>query len=411
MNEHGLLLREWKALVDSYKASMKATDLSPQQAYQEALKTRAELLNGVSGLSESDAISIILEHNEDQFDSLTRRVLADPQGAKPAYTMADARVKYVKDKGIASNTKKMQRIDRAFQRLEDAIGAPTEIALVDLKKKHGEKWLDTLKDYRQANGQPYAVDTMKRMTNDLKAVVNHAINFVDFDKPVSNPFSKLPFPTEDQIKAVEKKAPMPDDMMHAITARIAQRARVPDLLKIWKMLTVTGCRLSEIGFLQMKDLDLDGSETGGIPVVHIRPNDYRRVKDLATMRTLPLVGRGLEAAREQAAKRSSEGARSSDALFPAYAKVKHDQNATDTAASNLSQTLMKHVRAESGRDPRIAVHSLRHRLLDKLRDVDASEATRDPFAGHASKSTGDRVYGSVAARVRELHRYALRAEL
>jgi integrase len=337
MKEHALLLREWKALADSYKASMKAAELSPQQAYKEALKRRVELLNGVVGLSEADAVSVILEHNGGQFDSLTRRVLADPAGAKPAYTMADARVKYVKDKGIGSNIKKMQRIDRAFNQLEEAIGAPKEIALVDLKKKHGEKWLDTLKIYRQANGQPYAVDTMKRMTNDLKAVVNHAITFVDFDKPVSNPFTKLPFPDEEQIKAVDRKASMPDHMMHAITARIEKRARVPDLLTIWKMLTVTGCRLSEIGFLQMKDIDLDGSQSGGIPVVHVRPNEFRRVKDLATMRTLPLVGRGLEAAREHVAKRAAEGAEPGDALFPAYAKVKNDQNATDTAASNLSK--------------------------------------------------------------------------
>ncbi|AXI56442.1 hypothetical protein C1J05_19755 [Sulfitobacter sp. JL08] len=321
VKEHALLLREWKALSDTYKASIKATELSPQQAYNEALKKRAELLNGVVGLSEADAVSVILEHSGDQFDSLTRRVLADPKVAKPAYTLADARVKYVKDKGIGSNIKKMQRIDRAFDRLEEAIGPPKEIALVDLKKKHGEKWLDTLKDYRQANGQPYAVDTMKRMTNDLKAVVNHAITFVDFDKPVSNPFTKLPFPSKEQIKAVERKASMPDDMMHLITARIAQRARVPDLLTIWKMLSVTGCRLSEVGFLQMKDIDLDGSESEGIPVVHVRPNEFRRIKDLATMRTLPLVGRGLEAARQHAAKRAAEGAGPGDALFPAYAKV------------------------------------------------------------------------------------------
>ncbi len=98
-----------------------------------------------------------------------------------------------------------------------------------------------------------------------------------------------------------------------------------------------------------------------------------------------------------------------DAVFPAYAKVKGNENATTTAASYLSQTLMKHIRAVT-EDGKVVVHSLRHRLLDKLRDAGASEAQRDPFAGHSSKSTGDRVYGSVEARVRELNLWVQRAD-
>lgn len=125
-------------------------------------------------------------------------------------------------------------------------------------------------------------------------------------------------------------------------------------------------------------------------------------------RTWAECGEGLNAARKHIVQRRSEGASPHDAVFPAYAKVKNNENATATAAANLSKTLMKHVRAVAS-DDRLVVHSLRHRLLDKLRDAGASEAVRDPFAGHSPRSTGDKTYGSVEARVRELHRWIEKA--
>ncbi len=407
--EYEALMREWQALVDTFRARNGSDVRSPQERYKDALRARTELLSGVYGLDAPDARDLILEQLGPKMDPLVRTVLINPEAGPPEFTLADARNKYVRDKGIASNIKKMQRLDRVFERLGDAGIVPDALALVDLKKAHGQDWLDTLKQYRnERTGQHYAVDTMKRMTNDLKAIVNHAINFVDFDKPVSNPFMKLPFPNEDQIRAVEKTDSMSDDLLAEISTRIEQRSRIPELSVLWRLLAATGCRLSEIGFLQVRDIDLDGYDTGGIPVVHVRPNQFRGIKDLATMRTLPLTGAGLQSAREHLAKRLSEGAIPEDAVFPAYAKIKHNENATATAAANLSKTLMKHVRAVTS-VKKIVVYSLRHRLLDKLRDAGASEAVRDPFAGHASKSTGDRTYGSIGARVRELHRWAEKA--
>lgn len=315
--EYEVLMREWEALVDSYRARKGADVRTPEERYRDALRERTELLSGVQGLEEWEARDLIIEKLGPEMDPLVRSVLINPEAGPPAFTLEDARNKYVRDKGIASNIKKMQRLDRAFERLRDAEIDPSSLALADLKKSHGQAWLDTLKRYKNEHtGQRYAVDTMKRMTNDLKAIVNHAINFVDFDKHVSNPFMKLPFPQEEQIKAVEKTNPMPDDVLVEITARINQRSRIPELSVLWHLLVVTGCRLSEVGFLQMRDVDLDGSNTDGIPVVHIRPNDFRGIKDLATMRTLPLTGTGLQAARTYVAKRLSEGANPEDGVFP-----------------------------------------------------------------------------------------------
>ncbi|WP_113911790.1 tyrosine-type recombinase/integrase [Roseovarius dicentrarchi] len=407
--EFEALMREWQALVDTYRARKGADVRSPEERYKDALRQRTEFLTGVTGLDEWEARDLILEQMGPKMDPLVRSVLINPEAGPPAFTLEDARNKYVKDKGIAANIKKMQRLDRAYERLTQAGLNAKELALVDLRKAHGQAWLDALKAYRNENtGKPYAVDTMQRMTTDLKAIVNHAISFVDFDKPVTNPFMRLPFPEKDQLKAVEVVTSMPDKILSDITARIDERSRIPELATLWRLLVVTGCRLSEIGFLQMKDVDLEGSQTGGIPVVHIRPNEFRRIKDLGGMRTLPLTGEGLDAARKHIAQRRSEGASLHDAVFPAYAKVKNNENATATAAANLSKTLMKHVRAVAT-DDRLVVHSLRHRLLDKLRDAGASEAVRDPFAGHSPRSTGDKTYGSVEARVRELHRWIEKA--
>jgi len=407
--EYEALMREWQALVDAFRADKGSDVRTPEERYKDALRQRTELLSGVRGLDEGDAAELIIEELGAEMDPLVRSVLINPEVGPPAFTLEDARNKYVKDKGIASNIKKMQRLDRAFERLGETDIDPSSLALVDLKKVHGQSWLDTLKAHRNENtGKPYAVDTMRRMTTDLKAIINHAIAFVDFDKPVINPFMKLPFPKENQMKAVEKVASMPDKVLSDITARIEGRSRIPELATLWRILVVTGCRLSEVGFLQMKDVDLEGVQTSGIPVVQIRPNEFRGIKDLGVMRTLPLSGEGLDAARKHIAQRYAEGAASDDAVFPAYAKVKNNENATATAAGNLSGTLMKHVR-EVASDDRLVVHSLRHRLLDKLRDAGASEAVRDPFAGHSPRSTGDKTYGSVEARVRELHRWIEKA--
>lgn len=407
--EYEALMREWQALVATYKTRKYVDVRTPEERYKDALRQRTELLTGVTGLDEGDARDLILEQIGSKMDPLVRSVLINPEAGPPKFTLEDARNKYVKDKGIAANIKKMQRLDRAFERLTQAGLIAKELALVDLRKVHGQAWLDALKAYRNENtGKPYAVDTMQRMTTDLKAIVNHSISFVDFDKPVTNPFMKLPFPEKGQIQAVEVVTSMPDKILLEITTRIDERSRIPELATLWRLLIVTGCRLSEIGFLQMKDLDLEGSQTGGIPVVQIRPNEFRRIKDLGGMRTLPLTGEGLEAARKHIAQRRAEGACPLDAVFPAYAKVKNDENATATAAASLSKTLMKHVRAVAS-DDKLVVHSLRHRLLDKLRDAGASESVRDPFAGHSPKSTGDKTYGSVGARVRELHRWIEKA--
>ncbi|MEP5168809.1 MAG: tyrosine-type recombinase/integrase [Shimia thalassica] len=407
--EYEILMSEWQSLVGTFRAQKSDDIRTPEERYKDALAQRAQLLDGVRGLSEEEARDIIIEQIGSQLDPLLRTVLIDPNVGPPAFTLEDARIKYVRDKGIAANIKKMQRIDRAFERLEAAGIKPSGLALEALKKAHGQAWLDALKGYRnEQTGKPYAVDTMKRMTTDLKAIVNHAIAYVDFDKHITNPFMKLPFPAKDQMKAVEKIDSMPDDTLSEITTRIDQRSRIPELSTLWRLLTVTGCRLSEVGFLQMRDVDLNGTDTGGIPVVHIRPNEFRNIKDLATMRTLPLTGSGLEAAQTHIALRFKEGANNDDAVFPAYAKIRRDENATSSAASALSKTLMKHIRIVSPNN-KIVVHSLRHRLLDKLRDAGASEAVRDPFAGHSSKSTGDKTYGSVQARVRELHRWIEKA--
>lgn len=407
--EYEALMREWQALVATYKTRKDVDVRTPEERYKDALRQRTELLTGVTGLDERDARDLILEQIGSKMDPFVRSVLINPEAGPPKFTLEDASNKYVKDKGIAGNIKKMQRLERAFKRLQAAGIDASSQAIVDLKKLHGQKWLDALKAYRNENtGKPYAVDTMRRMTSDLKAIVNHAISYVDFDTSVTNPFMKLPFPEESQMRAVEKVASMPDHFLKEITERIDQRSRIPELATLWRLLVVTGCRLSEIGFLQMKDVELEDSQTGGIPVVHIIPNPFRGIKDLSGMRTLPLTGEGLEAARKHIAQRNAEGASLQCAVFPAYAKVKNNENATATAAANLSKTLMKHVRAVTS-DDKLVVHSLRHRLLDKLRDAGASESVRDPFAGHSPRSTGDKTYGSVGARVRELHRWIEKA--
>lgn len=117
----------------------------------------------------------------------------------------------------------------------------------------------------------------------------------------------------------------------------------------------------------------------------------------------------MEAAKQHIRKRVSDGAGPEDVVFPAYAHCKADENATVTDAGRRSSALMRHVFVVTD-DKKFTDHSLRHGLLNKLRDAGASEAVRDPCAGHPSKSIGDRVDHSREARERELRGWIEKAQ-
>ena len=115
----------------------------------------------------------------------------------------------------------------------------------------------------------------------------------------------------------------------------------------------TGARLAEITGLEAKDVDLDKA------ILHIRPNDRRGLKTKTSTRSIPLSQRATECLRQHQVGRSN-----TDPIFPAYAKPRGNDSA--------SAMLMKRLRTVITYK-KITMHSLRHRMKDKLRNSGCPE--------------------------------------
>ena len=160
---------------------------------------------------------------------------------------------------------------------------------------------------------------------------------------------------------------------------------------IWRILEGTGCRLAEVTGLRVEDVNTDGP----LPSIRVRWHEERRVKTKTSMRTVPLVGDTLEAAKE-----ALKLTRTGNMLFPSYGR--------DGGPAAASGALMKHVR-EVTTNPKHVVHSLRHNMQDRLILAEVATLDRNLILGHALGGVGDRVYGGDAAKLRVTTRAMKRA--
>ena len=126
--------------------------------------------------------------------------------------------------------------------------------------------------------------------------------------------------------------------------------------------------------LERQDVDEDQG------CLHIRPNGHRGLKTRNSSRTLPLSPRALKAMTPFLA-RVEEG----DApIFPRYAQERGNDRA--------SAMLMKRLRGQIT-DKKKTIHSLRHRMKDRLRNTDCPESLSLAILGHSQNTIADN-YGS-----------------
>ena len=131
--------------------------------------------------------------------------------------------------------------------------------------------------------------------------------------------------------------------------------------------------MAEITGLEAKDVNLEKA------ILHIRPNDRRGLKTKTSTRSIPLSHRATECLRQQ-----QVGLADTDPIFPAYAKPRGNDSA--------SAMLMKRLRTVIT-DKKITMHSLRHRMKDKLRNTGCPENLSMEILGHAQGSVAAN-YGS-----------------
>lgn len=239
--------------------------------------------------------------------------------------------------------------------------------------KNRFEWTE-LQDLTRADANAYRDLLLSRMSPNsvqrnlgvVKAAVNHVL--LEHDLDFRNVFQAI------KIKGAGSsntdRLPITDEQLALITPAFASSDVAHALLML---LTDTGARLAEVTGLEAKDADLE------MAILHIRPNERRGLKTKTSTRSIPLSQRATECLRQH-----KVGLSGSDAIFPSYAQPRGNDKA--------SAMLMKRLRTVIS-DKKITMHSLRHRMKDKLRNSGCPENLSMEILGHAQGSVAAN-YGS-----------------
>jgi len=402
--QHALVEVEFQTLIKTAgrPRPKSARQLTPMEAAAAAKREAEELLSGIVGLDDEDDRREVLAENLAQkmgADPVLYRAVVSP-GAIPGPTLEDARRLYLKERlrgGQGINRRESEvGLDRVFGRVFEALGDRAGVALVDLKRADARAVRDFLLAAEKKTGAGLlSLGSVQRELGQVKAVISFAIREFDLVGKAVNPFDGLPVEPADPEQApeteAEKRDPLPPGVIKAVRARLASHGRKREVPLMWRLLEGTGCRVSEVAGLRVEDV-VTSSE---VPHLKVRWNEDRRLKNIVSTRSVPLVGDALAAAKE-----ALEGAPQQGPLFGTYGTGERGGDAASAA-------LMKHVRAVT-KNPRHVTHSLRHNMKDLLIMAQATELEQNLILGHALGGVGNRVYGGEQAKLVATRRVMLR---
>ena len=238
-----------------------------------------------------------------------------------------------------------------------------------------------LKDITRADANAYrdfllqrvAPNSVLRTIGVLKAAINHVL--VENDLDLRNVFQGLKIKGAGSSKT--DRLPVTDEQL-ATLLPVYATSPVPETLFV--TLADTGARLTEIVGLEAQDLDLAKG------CLTIRHNSIRRLKTKTSDRVIPLSRRAQELLRQH-----QDGLSDTSPIFPQYARPR----GSDAA----SAMLMKRLRTQVS-DPKVTIHSLRHRMKDKLRNTGCPEDVSLAILGHSSNTVACLLYTSPSPRDR-----------
>ena len=253
------------------------------------------------------------------------------------------------------------RIDRLRKDLVIALGKNRVewTPLADITRADA----NTFRDYLLNRMAPNSV---LRTLGVIKAAVNHII--IENDLEQRNVFQGIKIKGAGASK--DDRLPMTDDQLEML---LPEYQGNPTAYALLVSLADTGARLAEIVGLEARDVDLEQGQ------LHIRPNTLRGLKSKTSERSLPLSPRAIDCLLQ-----SHQGLSPTDPLFSKYARPR----GSDAA----SAMLMKRLRTQI-EDKKITVHSLRHRMKDKLRNTGCPEAISLAILGHSTNTVAAN-YGS-----------------
>lgn len=385
---------------------------SEREAYAEALRRRADLI--ALGLTERDleltADGMADNYPQDEYEpvgvpavernTINLLRLGPDRYKAPEPTLGDALAFYLKERRGDDSPRSLKRLQDAATRVVGHVQAALkrDPLLTTLTRDDAREVRDYMLDRLKSTGERINPESVSRDLNGLNAVINFAALEMPLPASFRNPFSSLKVASVTSAEKGggggeldgEKRDSLPPPVLENTRKRVLQHAN-EELGLIWRILEGTGCRLAEVAGLRVEDVDAAGE----LPRIRVRWHEERRVKNRTSMRSVPLVGDALEAAKE-ALKLPREG----HMLFQSYGR--------EGGPVAASAALMKHVRAVT-KDPKHVVHSLRHNMKDLLILADVSSLNQNLVLGHALGGVGDRVYGGDVAKLRVTTRAMKRA--
>ena len=254
-----------------------------------------------------------------------------------------------------------QRVERLRKDMQHIYGKQKlkYVSLSDISRQDANDLRDHLLSRVSAN-------SAVRMLGVVRTAINHAI--VEHSLNIPNVFTNLRIKGAGASKL--DRLPLSDtQVVHLETAY----SNDTTAWALFVCLRDTGCRVSEIAGLRVKDCDTDKE------CLIISPTLWRTLKTNNSQRSVPLSPEAIKALEEV-----SQGKDPEAPLFPRYAK--------ERGGDNCSAMLMKRLRTIIT-DKKLTMHSLRHRMKDKLRNTGCPEAISMAILGHGSNTVAAN-YGS-----------------
>ena len=220
--------------------------------------------------------------------------------------------------------------------------------------------------YRDSLLPTMAPNSVARYKNTLNAAVNWHIKETGIDW--TSPFAGLLIKGAGSSKA--DRHPLSDDQVEQLKTVFEDD---PITNALFVALRDTGARVAEIAGLRVKDCNLEEA------YISIIPTPWRRLKNVPSERSVPLSPAAIEVLQPLIANKASEAP-----VFERYARPR--------GMDNVSAMLMKRFRKQITQR-KLTMHSLRHRMKDKLRNTGCPEAISMAILGHGSNTVAAN-YGS-----------------
>ena len=205
--------------------------------------------------------------------------------------------------------------------------------------------------------------SVKRNFEVVRAIFNLAEREHALD--IKNPFANILLIN---IKAGSVRPPLKPEEVDRLQALC--RRQDDEMRWLIALLSDTGIRLSEACGLLISDINL----TADVPFISIQPHHWRSLKTVSSKRAVPLVGASLWSAHRIVSNASSEFA------FPRYCSP--EGHKADSASNALNKWMRPHVQKGG------VIHSFRHSIRDRLREVECPSDIIDQIGGWQSAGVG-----------------------